>query len=273
MHSAPSSVVTSHRPLCFLSLEHPHALPSSMGLDLGPLGSPMGGVASVCRPTSWPGPSPSRKSLNWLSAPSRVVGKMNLCQGEQRDSWSLGWPGCSGIPSSCCPAVPYVPSELLLLVLPSVDSRLPCRVILVLISTAMPVSVLLRMLLRSFLGPPSGIKTGMSLGSAGCTQTLPHQSRHKNQSAVYGQSIPVCCSLELLTAAPETPSMCAHVPVPMGMSTLSATSRHSPNTDVSLSPAVTLSSLQHVPRGGRWQEEECGTSIPPGITGSPVPAV
>lgn len=50
---------------------------------------------------------------------------------------------------------PYVPSELLLLVLPSVDSRLPCRVTLVLISTAMPVSVLRRMLLRSFLGPPS----------------------------------------------------------------------------------------------------------------------
>lgn len=50
---------------------------------------------------------------------------------------------------------PYVPSELLLLVLPSVDSRLPCRVTLLLISTAMPVSVLLRMLLRSFLGPPS----------------------------------------------------------------------------------------------------------------------
>lgn len=51
-----------------------------------PLGrhSPIGGVASVCRPTSWPGPSPSRKSLNWLSAPSRVVGKMNLCRGERR---------------------------------------------------------------------------------------------------------------------------------------------------------------------------------------------
>lgn len=49
-----------------------------------------------------------------------------------------------------------MPSELLLLVLPSVDSRLPCRVTLVLSSTAMPVSVLRRMLLRSFLGPPSG---------------------------------------------------------------------------------------------------------------------
>lgn len=59
----------------------------------------------------------------------------------------LGTPGC--VPG------PYVPSELLLLVLPSVDSRLPCRVTLVLISTAMPVSVLRRMLLRSFLGPPS----------------------------------------------------------------------------------------------------------------------
>lgn len=38
---------------------------------------PMGGVASVCRPTIWAGPRPSRKSLNWLSAPSRV-GKINL---------------------------------------------------------------------------------------------------------------------------------------------------------------------------------------------------
>lgn len=39
---------------------------------------PMGGVASVCRPTIWAGPSPSRKSLNWLSGPRRVVGKTNL---------------------------------------------------------------------------------------------------------------------------------------------------------------------------------------------------
>ena len=48
-----------------------------------------------------------------------------------------------------------MPSELLLLVLPSVDSRLPWRVTRLRISTAMPVSVLLRMLLRSFLVAPS----------------------------------------------------------------------------------------------------------------------
>lgn len=42
------------------------------------VGLPMGGVASVCRPTIWAGPSPSRKSLNWLSGPRRVVGKTNL---------------------------------------------------------------------------------------------------------------------------------------------------------------------------------------------------
>lgn len=131
--------------------------------------SPIGGVASVCRPTSWPGPSPSRKSLNWLSAPSRVVGKMNLPRGEQRavvehqglQQDALGAQGgCPAPVPPVPPPVPYVPSELLLLVLPSVDSRLPCRVTLVLISTAMPVSVLLRMLLRSFLGPPSGSRDG-----------------------------------------------------------------------------------------------------------------
>lgn len=145
--------------------------------------SPIGGVASVCRPTSWPGPNPSRKSLNWLSAPSRVVGKMNLRRGEQRafvEHRAGGGgvvsseipPGARGLcpapapvpPTPCHPAVPYVPSELLLLVLPSVDSRLPCRVTLVLISTAMPVSVLLRMLLRSFLGPPSGNRDRGELG-------------------------------------------------------------------------------------------------------------
>jgi hypothetical protein len=49
-----------------------------------------------------------------------------------------------------------MPSELLLLVLPSVDSRLPWRVTRLRISTAMPVSVLRRMLLRSFLVAPSG---------------------------------------------------------------------------------------------------------------------
>ena len=46
-------------------------------------------------------------------------------------------------------------SELLLLVLPSVDSRLPWRGTRLRISTATPVSVLRRMLLRSFLVAPS----------------------------------------------------------------------------------------------------------------------
>lgn len=49
----------------------------------------------------------------------------------------------------------HVPSELFELVLPSVDSLLPCRVTRFLISTAMPVSVLRRMVLRSFFVPPS----------------------------------------------------------------------------------------------------------------------
>lgn len=157
----------------------PERSPCSAGVEMGPpsLGrdpppgwhSPIGGVASVCRPTSWPGPSPSRKSLNWLSAPSRVVGKMNLPRGEQRavvehqglQQDALGAQGgCPAPVPPVPPPVPYVPSELLLLVLPSVDSRLPCRVTLVLISTAMPVSVLLRMLLRSFLGPASGSRDG-----------------------------------------------------------------------------------------------------------------
>lgn len=44
----------------------------------------MGGVANVCRPTIWAGPSPSRKSLNWLSGPRRVVGKTNL---QLRGNW------------------------------------------------------------------------------------------------------------------------------------------------------------------------------------------
>lgn len=79
--------------------------------------------------------------------------------------------------------------------------------------------------------------------------------------------------LQPTTWPPASPSTYAHVSVPVRMGTLSATSRHSPNTDVSLSPAVTLSPLPHVPRSGRWQEEECGTSIPPGIASSPTPAV
>lgn len=42
--------------------------------------------------------------------------------------------------------------------LPSVDSRLACRVILLLISTARPVSVLLWIVLRNFL-PPASART------------------------------------------------------------------------------------------------------------------
>lgn len=62
----PAACPTVHRPplLC--------PPPLSFFQDL-----PMGGVANVCRPTIWAGPRPSRKSLNWLSAPSRV-GKINL---------------------------------------------------------------------------------------------------------------------------------------------------------------------------------------------------
>lgn len=83
------------------------------------------------------------------------------CSGEDEPVWdgardANGAPGAPQPPRCACASSPYVPSELLLLVLPSVDSRLPCRVTLVLSSTAMPVSVLRRMLLRSFLGPPSG---------------------------------------------------------------------------------------------------------------------
>ena len=48
--------------------------------------SPMRGEPSACRPTSWEGPSPSRKSLNWPSPPKRkLVGSHNL-QGEMGDS-------------------------------------------------------------------------------------------------------------------------------------------------------------------------------------------
>lgn len=45
--------------------------------------SPMGGVANVCRPTSWAGPRPSRKSLNCASEESLTPGKMRL---NQRDT-------------------------------------------------------------------------------------------------------------------------------------------------------------------------------------------
>ena len=53
---------------------------------------PMGGVASVCRPTIWAGPRPSRKSLNWLSAPSRV-GKINLQRDIGHVRSQVGWAG------------------------------------------------------------------------------------------------------------------------------------------------------------------------------------
>ena len=56
----------------------------------------------------------------------------------------------------------HVPSELFELVLPSVESLLPCRVTRFLISTAMPVSVLRRMVLRSFFVPPSEKHKGHS---------------------------------------------------------------------------------------------------------------
>lgn len=90
------------------------------------LGLPMEGVASVCRPTIWAGPSPSRKSLNWLSGPRRVVGKTNLRQRKQNndrwilymdkwiDGWTAGWiltfhqsclSWCCRQLTPCCPAV------------------------------------------------------------------------------------------------------------------------------------------------------------------------
>ena len=78
-----------------------------------------------------------------------------LCR---RGQGTLGQEGDAGVsagkPGGRCT---HVPSELLLLVLPSVDSRLPWRVTRLRISTAMPVSVLRRMLLRSFLVAPSGV--------------------------------------------------------------------------------------------------------------------
>jgi len=48
----------------------------------GLLFSPIGGVANVCRPTSWAGPRPSRKSLNWASEESLTPGKMRLKEGK-----------------------------------------------------------------------------------------------------------------------------------------------------------------------------------------------
>lgn len=43
----------------------------------------MAGVASVCLPTNWAGPSPSRKSLNWLLAPRFTPEKIKLPQKTQ----------------------------------------------------------------------------------------------------------------------------------------------------------------------------------------------
>lgn len=53
---------------------------------------PMAGVASVCRPTSWAGPSPSRKSLNWLLAPMLMPEKIKLQQESQQGAKSKSRP-------------------------------------------------------------------------------------------------------------------------------------------------------------------------------------
>lgn len=51
----------------------------------------MAGVASVCLPTNWAGPSPSRKSLNWLLAPRFTPEKIKLTHThthtEHLDAW------------------------------------------------------------------------------------------------------------------------------------------------------------------------------------------
>lgn len=47
---------------------------------------PMAGVASVCRPTNCAGPSPSKKSLNWLLAPRFTPEKIKLMQKTQNES-------------------------------------------------------------------------------------------------------------------------------------------------------------------------------------------
>lgn len=62
-------------------------------------------------------------------------------------------------------SITHFPSELQLFMLPSVDSRLACRVIQFLISTAKPVSVLLWTVLRSFL-PPVSAKTENKRGDS-----------------------------------------------------------------------------------------------------------
>lgn len=72
--------------------------------------SPMGGVANVCRPTSWAGPRPSRKSLNCASEESLTPGKMRL---KQRDvclyELTLTESGGQMNPMQVSP---YFPSEL-----------------------------------------------------------------------------------------------------------------------------------------------------------------
>ena len=50
---------------------------------------PIAGVARVCRPTSWAGPRPSRKSLNWLLAPRLTPGKIKLTQRTQRTGLNI----------------------------------------------------------------------------------------------------------------------------------------------------------------------------------------
>lgn len=51
----------------------------------------MAGVASVCRPTNWAGPSPSRKSLNWLLAPRFTPEKIKLERNTECDEKNLVW--------------------------------------------------------------------------------------------------------------------------------------------------------------------------------------
>lgn len=48
---------------------------------------PMAGVASVCLPTNWDGPRPSRKSLNWLLAPRLTPEKIKLRQRTYKCEW------------------------------------------------------------------------------------------------------------------------------------------------------------------------------------------
>lgn len=76
--------------------------------------------------------------------------------------------------------------------LPSVDSRLACRVILLLISTARPVSVLLWIVLRSFLPPASARRI---------TQAKKEEYRKRNSDIV---SLLHCITLWLIKQAAFT---------------------------------------------------------------------